>query len=511
MSRRRRLAFALAALLAGALVWGAGPAAAYWTTTGAGAGDAGTSDLSPPAIDAPGASAGMTTITWTDQAELSDDPSAGTVTYVVQRSLGGGAYAAISSGDCAGPIARPATSCTDAGVATGSYSYRVVASLATWTAVSNAVAVSVNTDTSHPTASITRITASPTNLASVGWRVSFSEPVTGVDATDFTLIAGGAVSGAAITSVTGSSATYTVTANAGSGDGTIGLNLVDDDSILDAEVRPLGGAGAGNGNVTGPADTIDRTAPALTTLQMLDTNADGKVNAIRATFSESVASTTLKTNWALTDVPSGGSLSSVARSGAIVTLTLTQGAGPADTGVGLFKIGLAAAATGVRDAAGNQASFAARAPADAARPVLVGVTDTDVGTDGLIEQGDSMSFSFSEAIRPSSVVAAPKVTIARPATGNATLAIPSVLSTTTGMGSPDYLNTAGKSAVFNGTAAANGAIVTVTVGACTAGCSYPSAPAAAPTMSIRPSTALTDLLGNTGASTAYTLAATRLF
>ena len=113
MSRRRRLAFALAALLAGALVWGAGPAAAHWTTTGAGVGDAGTSDLSPAAIDAPSASAGTTTITWTDQAELSDDPSAGTITYAVQRSLGGGAYTAIASGDCAGAIARPATSCTD--------------------------------------------------------------------------------------------------------------------------------------------------------------------------------------------------------------------------------------------------------------------------------------------------------------------------------------------------------------------------------------------------------------
>ncbi len=509
MSRRRRLAFALAALLAGALVWGAGPAAAYWTTTGAGVGDAGTSDLSPAAIDAPGASAGTTTITWTDQAELSDDPAAGTITYVVQRSLGGGAYVAIAGGDCAGAIARPATSCTDTVAATGSYSYRVVASLATWTAVSNAVAVSVNTDTSYPTASITRITASPTNLTSLQWRVSFSEPVTGVDATDLALVTGGAVSGAAITSVTGSSATYTVTVNAGSGDGTIGLNLVDDDSIRDAAANPLGGAG--NGSVTGPVDTIDRTAPALTTLQMLDTNADGKVNSIRATFNESVASTTLKTNWTLTGVPSGGSLSSVARSGAIVTLTLTQGAGAADTSVGLFKIALAAAATGVRDAAGNQASFAAQAPADLAKPVLIGVTDTNVGTDGLIEQGDAMSFAFSEAIKPSTVVAAPKVTVARPTTGNATLAIPSVLSTTTGMGSPDYLNTAGKSAVFNGTAAANGAVVTVTVGACTAGCTYPSAPAAAPTMSMRPSTALTDLLGNTGASTAYTLAATRLF
>ena len=108
-------------------------------------------------------------------------------------------------------------------------------------------------------------------------------------------------------------------------------------------------------------------------------------------------------------------------------------------------------------------------------------------------------------------MAAPKITVTRPSTGNATLAIPSVLSATTGMGSPDYLNTAGRSAVFNGTAASNGAVVTVTVGACTAGCTYPSAPASPPTMSIRPSTVLTDLVGNTGAGTAYALAATKVF
>ena len=53
--------------------------------------------------------------------------------------------------------------------------------------------------------------------------------------------------------------------------------------------------------------------------------------------------------------------------------------------------------------------------------------------------------------------------------------------------------------------------MTVTVGACTAGCTYPSAPASPPTMSIKPSTVLTDLVGNTGASTAYALAATKVF
>jgi MSHA biogenesis protein MshQ len=47
-----------------------------------------------------------------------------------------------------------------------------------------------------------------------------------------------------------------VTANTGSGTGTLGLNLVDNDSIIDAGSVPLGGAGAGNGNFTGEVYTV---------------------------------------------------------------------------------------------------------------------------------------------------------------------------------------------------------------------------------------------------------------
>ena len=45
----------------------------------------------------------------------------------------------------------------------------------------------------------------------------------------------------------------------GSGDGTLGLNLVDDDTIIDALTNKLGGTGTGNGNSTGETYTIDRT------------------------------------------------------------------------------------------------------------------------------------------------------------------------------------------------------------------------------------------------------------
>ncbi len=83
---------------------------------------------------------------------------------------------------------------------------------------------------------------------------------------DFALVTtAGSVSGAVISSVTGSGSQYTVTASTGSGNGTLGLNVVDDDSIVDAAANPLGGAGSGNGSfTTGQSYTIDKTAPRVT-------------------------------------------------------------------------------------------------------------------------------------------------------------------------------------------------------------------------------------------------------
>lgn len=93
----------------------------------------------------------------------------------------------------------------------------------------------------------------------VHYDVTFSEPVTGVDKTDFALALSGTKGPIwpGITQVTGSGSTYTVTVNAGNFDGMLGLNLVDDDTIIDDAGNTLGGEGAGNGNFTGEAYTID--------------------------------------------------------------------------------------------------------------------------------------------------------------------------------------------------------------------------------------------------------------
>ncbi|MDP1614093.1 MAG: LamG domain-containing protein [Sulfuritalea sp.] len=119
----------------------------------------------------------------------------------------------------------------------------------------------------YPTVvSIVRAGASPTSAATVAWTVTFSSSVTGVNAADFSLAATG-LSGAFITTVSGAGTGWTVTANTGIGAGTLGLNLVDDDTIIDASGRKLGATGANNGNFTGEVYTIT-TTPALAEYRM---------------------------------------------------------------------------------------------------------------------------------------------------------------------------------------------------------------------------------------------------
>jgi hypothetical protein len=83
--------------------------------------------------------------------------------------------------------------------------------------------------------------------------VTFSEPVTGVDPSDFTPRS---VFSAFVTGVSGASpgAVYTVSVDAGTGSGVVVLAVEDDDTILDLAGNPLGGPGIGNGGFNeGPA------------------------------------------------------------------------------------------------------------------------------------------------------------------------------------------------------------------------------------------------------------------
>jgi hypothetical protein len=137
-------------------------------------------------------------------------------------------------------------------------------------------------------ASITRLETNPLNAPTVNFAVIFNDAVSRVDATDFSLATTG-VTGASIASVTRvNDSFYTVAVNTGNGDGTIGLNLIDNDSIINTLGVPLGASGAGNGNFAGEVYTIDRTAPVPAIVPVTPQTRREQVNAITIQFNEAV-------------------------------------------------------------------------------------------------------------------------------------------------------------------------------------------------------------------------------
>ena len=118
-----------------------------------------------------------------------------------------------------------------------------------------------------------RTDPNPTPAEGISFSVTFSEAVNGVDVGDFSLTSTGNITGMLVTNVNGSENAYTVTVGSGAGDGGLRLDVLDDDSILNASGIPLGGPGGGNGNfTTGEAYTIDKTPPLVTGILRADAN-----------------------------------------------------------------------------------------------------------------------------------------------------------------------------------------------------------------------------------------------
>ncbi len=125
--------------------------------------------------------------------------------------------------------------------------------------------------------SITRLDPNPATSGTIRFGVTFSQAVTGVTIDDFALDANGPT-GAAVTSFTGSGENYVVTSSIGSGDGTLRLRVMDDDSIVDANLFQLGGVGEGNGEFAyGQGYTI-RTSTATPTFNNVLT--DGHMDLV---------------------------------------------------------------------------------------------------------------------------------------------------------------------------------------------------------------------------------------
>ncbi|MBI5944062.1 MAG: IPT/TIG domain-containing protein [Chloroflexi bacterium] len=179
-------------------------------------------------------------------------------------------------------------------------------------------------------ASIARASANPTSAGTVNFIVTFSQVVTGVDKFDFNIVTGGAVSGAAISSVSGTGATRTVAVNTGTGSGTLHLDLIDNNTIKDGLLVPLGGAGLVNGDFTsGQTYTIDKTPPTVVSITRSNSNPtkSAAVN-FTVTFSESVTGVDkFDFNLATTGTLSGTSITTVSGTGAARTVTVSTGTG----------------------------------------------------------------------------------------------------------------------------------------------------------------------------------------
>ncbi len=121
-------------------------------------------------------------------------------------------------------------------------------------------------------------TGSATEGASVTYAVTFSEPVTGVTSADFLLALTGGLKASSTVTVSpsgGYNSVYQVTVNSLSGKGTVGLNLVDNGSILDQVGDHLPNA---SGTFQGPKTVATGISPEF--VAVADLNGDGKPDLI---------------------------------------------------------------------------------------------------------------------------------------------------------------------------------------------------------------------------------------
>jgi hypothetical protein len=219
--------------------------------------------------------------------------------------------------------------------------------------------------------SITRTGPGTTNAATVAYTVTFTENVTGVDAGDFAVTASG-VTSASVASVTGSGATRTVVLNTGTGSGTMRLDLIDNDSIIDAAGNSLAGTGAGNGNfTTALAYTIDQIAPVVANIVRAGGVTTSGTANFTVTFSEVVTGVGAG-DFALTASGlTGSTISGISGSGATYTVMVNTGVGTGSVRLDLIDN------DSILDAAGNLLNGVVAGTFTSGETYLVVSADTD--------------------------------------------------------------------------------------------------------------------------------------
>ncbi|MFM8395246.1 MAG: choice-of-anchor Q domain-containing protein [Acidobacteriota bacterium] len=167
--------------------------------------------------------------------------------------------------------------------------------------------------------SIVRSGGNPSTAANVGFNVTFSESVTGLGGSNFTVVANG-LTGAGVTGVTGSGSSWIVTVGTGIGNGTLGLNLANSTGVVDGD-----GASLANLPFTGEVYTI---APTVLSMVRAGASPTGAASlSFTVTFSSSMTGGG-SANYAVVGTGTiSGTIVSVTGSGATRTVVVNLGSG----------------------------------------------------------------------------------------------------------------------------------------------------------------------------------------
>ena len=134
--------------------------------------------------------------------------------------------------------------------------------------------------------------------------------------------------------------------------------------------------------------------------------------------------------WTVSNIPSGGTLSSVTTSSNTAKLMITEGPGAADTSVGTLTVSLAAPG-GIKDCGRTLCLVRLDHPHRRAAPVLMSLVSLQSGGtagNGKMEAGDKLVLTYSEAV--TGMTASPAVVENR-GNGNVTLNIVGFTTTPT--------------------------------------------------------------------------------
>jgi len=233
----------------------------------------------------------------------------------------------------------------------------------------------------------------PNSSTSVDYTVTFSETVTGVDISDFTLTPTGSALGT-ISSVSGSGGNYTVTVDSLAGDGTLRLDL----NSSGTGIKNGGSTDISAGFTSGQTYTLDHTAPTTTMATAALSNDSG---ASSTDFITNAASQTIS-----------GTLSANLAAGETVQVSLDNGTSWTDAsatvGKNAFSLSsqtLTASDTmkvRVIDTAGNVGTvksqayvFDTTAPTTPASPTLSAGSDSGISSSDGITNANTLDFSGS--------------------------------------------------------------------------------------------------------------------